>query len=150
MREQGGTFIERALEHDQEHGACAGGSMRPRPTRAPKPHAERLARDGAVLLSHNHLALLQGLLDRPRATACSKRDLIAAARPYVVRARGFASCYSTMSLAVSTLHPRWVRWRQEGGRLVYRLRPRGRAILDGQVPARIVGKGMYRPGRVAP
>lgn len=122
--------------------------MRPRATSSSTPRPERLARDGAVLLSHNHLALLQGLLDRPGGTACSKRDLIAAARPYVIRARGCASCYTTMSLAVSTLHPAWVHWQHEAGRLVYRLQPRGRAILEGQVPARVVGRGLYRPGRV--
>ena len=53
---------------------------------------ERRTRDGAVLLSRNHISLLQGLLDRPR----------------------------------------------------------GRAILDGHVRARVAGFGEYVPGRVHP
>lgn len=117
--------------------------------RAPKTRAnypERLSRDGAVLLSHNHISLLQGLLDRPGGRAESKRDLIAAAQPYVVRYRGRAPSWWTMNLATYTLHPSWVDWKRDGGRLVYTLRPRGRAILDGEVRARILGVGMYVPG----
>jgi hypothetical protein len=43
-----------------------------------------------------------------------------------------------------------VHWRREGNRKVFTLRLRGRAILDGKVPARIRGIGPYVPGRVAP
>jgi hypothetical protein len=117
--------------------------------RAPKTRIarpERLARDGAVLLSHNHIALLQGLLDRPGARAESKRDLIAAAQPYVVRYRYRAPSWWTMRLATYTLNPLWVDWQREGSRLVYALLPRGRAILEGDVRARILGIGMYVRG----
>jgi hypothetical protein len=120
----------------------------PRP-RAPKTrdrHPERLTRDGAVLLSHNHISLLQGLLDRPRGRAESKRDLIAAAQPYVRRYRGSPPSWWTMNLATYTLHPSWVNWRRKGGRLIYRLLARGREILDGKVPARIIGVGRFVPG----
>ena len=118
--------------------------------RAPKSHGagrpERLSRDGAVLMSHNHISLLQGLLDRPHGRAESRRDLIAAAQPYVVRYRWRAPSWWTMCLATYTLNPSWVHWRREGSRLVYMLLPRGRAILEGKVPARILGVGMYVPG----
>jgi hypothetical protein len=123
----------------------------PRP-RAPKSHTprpERLARDGAVLLSHNHLSLLQGLLDRPRGRARSKRDLIAAAQPYLRRYRGCPPSWWTVNLATYTLNPAWVLWRRQGNRLVYKLRPRGRAILEGTVAARVIGFGRYRPGERA-
>jgi len=99
----------------------------PRP-RAPKTrdrHPERLTRDGAVLLSHNHISLLQGLLDRPGGRAKSKRDLIAAAQPYVRRYRASPPSWWTMNLATYTLHPSWVNWRRKGGRLIYRLLARG-------------------------
>lgn len=121
--------------------------MRPRAPRSRDRRPERLARDGAVLLSHNHLSLLQGLLDRPGARAISKRDLIAAARPYVVRYRTVPPSWWTMNLATYTLHPSWVHWRRERGRLVYRLLPRGRAIVEGVVPARILGIGLYGSGK---
>jgi hypothetical protein len=118
-------------------------------SRAPKTrdrYPERLTRDGAVLLSHNHISLLQGLLDRPLSRAKSKRDLIAAAQPYVRRYRASPPSWWTMNLATYTLHPSWADWERKGGRLVYRLLPRGRAILDGRVPARIIGVGPFVPG----
>jgi hypothetical protein len=49
---------------------------------------------------------------------------------------------------VHGLHPLWVHWKRKGRCIVYTLRPRGRAILDGEVPARIFGFGPYLPGRV--
>ncbi len=110
-------------------------------------YPERLTRDGAVLLSRRTTSdLLQGLLDRPRSRAESKRDLIAAAQPYVRRYRGSPPSWWTMNLATYTLHPSWVDWRRKGGCLVYRLLPRGRAILNGKVPARIIGVGRFVPG----
>ena len=121
--------------------------MRPRAPKTHTPRPERLGRDGSVLLSHNHISLLQGLLDRPGGRAGSKRDMIAAARPYVIRYRGRVPSWWTMNLATYTLHPSWVRWNREGNRVAYTLLPRGRAILDGEVRARIIGVGLYVPGR---
>jgi hypothetical protein len=120
--------------------------MRPRAPRTRTARPERLGRDGSVLLSHNHISLLQGLLDRPGGRAHSKRDMIAAARPYVTRYRGRVSCWCTINLATYTLHPSWARWKREGNRVAYTLLPRGRAILDGEVRARIIGVGLYAPG----
>ena len=123
-------------------------SRRAPTTRALYP--ERRTRDGAVLLSHNHISLLQGLLDRPGGRAVSKRDMIAAARPYIRRYRGDALARWGLNLGAYTLHPSWVDWKREGNRLVFTLLPRGRAILDGQVRARIVGVGTFVPGRGCP
>jgi hypothetical protein len=109
---------------------------------------ERRTRDGAVLLSHNHISLLQGLLDRPGARSVSKFDLISAAQPYIRRYRGERPSRGSLYYATSTLHSSWVAWKREGSRVVYRLRPRGRAILDGHVRARVAGFGEYVPGRV--
>lgn len=120
--------------------------MRPRAPKSGAPRPERLARDGAVLLSYNHIALLQGLLDRPRGRAGSQRDLIAAAQPYLIRYRSYRPAWCTVSLSTYTLNPAWVHCRRKGRCNVYTLRPRGRAILDGLVRARIVGVGLYVPG----
>ena len=117
--------------------------------RAPRTHAlypERRRRDGAVLLTHNHISFLQGLLDRPGGRAESKRDLIAAALPYVSRYRPGLPSWWTLALAANSLHPAWVRWRRKGNRLQFTLLPRGRAILAGEVPAHILGFGTHLPG----
>ena len=73
--------------------------------------------------------------------------MIAAARPYIRRYRGDAPSRWGLNLGAYTLHPSWVDWKREGNRLVFTLLPRGRAILDGQVRARIVGVGTFVPGR---
>jgi hypothetical protein len=124
--------------------------MRRRSPKHRKVYRERLDREGAVLLTHNHISLLQGLLDRPGACALSKWDLIAAAQPYIKRYRGQLPSWWTTYRATYTLNPSWVHWKREGSRLVFRLLPRGRAILDGHVPARILGVGRHVPGRVRP
>ena len=119
--------------------------MRPRAPKGRPGVPERLTRDGAVLLSHNHISLLQGLLDRPGGRAASKRDLIAAAQPYIRRYRPNPPSWWTVNLATYTLNPAWVDWKRQGNRIVFTLRPRGRAILEGEVPARIIGVGPYVP-----
>jgi hypothetical protein len=111
---------------------------------------ERRTWDGAVLLTHNHIAVLQGLLDRPGGRAPSKRDLVAAALPYVCRYRRGVAYPAGIAHSIARLPSSLVHWRREGNRKVFTLRPRGRAILDGKLPARIRGIGPYVPGRVAP
>lgn len=115
-----------------------------------KARPERLSRDGAVLLTHNHISVLQGLMDRPGGRARSKWDLIAAAQPYIKRYRGGLPSWWSIYRATHTIHPSWVHWKREENRLVFRLLPRGRAILEGHVPARILGVGRHVPGRVRP
>lgn len=121
---------------------------RPRAPRSRARYPERRRRDGAVLPTHNHISFLQGLLDRPDGRARSKRDLIAAALPYVKRYRPNAPCWWTLNLAANSLHPSWVDWRRKGTRLEFTLLPRGRAILSGEVPAHILGFGPHVSGTV--
>ena len=110
---------------------------------------------GALILTHNQLAFLQGLFDRPRGVARSRRELVAAAAPYARRLRmrgsglrdGFS--YSCLYKAVRNLPGAWVERRRAGNRIEFRLRPRGRAILEGLVPAHVRGFGPY-VSRTAP
>jgi len=119
---------------------------RSRSTPAPVPEGPAFTcRDGSLKLSRNHLALLQALLDRPQCTAGSRRDLVAAARPYVRRYRGDRPSDDILNRAVDTLHPWWVEKRCAGRRMTFSLSQRGRDIVEGRVPARISGRSGYRP-----
>lgn len=108
-------------------------------------------RNGALILTHNQLAFLQGLLDRPRGVARSRRDLVAAATPYVIHLRerstglrsGFS--YSCLYKAVRNLPRALVTRRRAGNRIEFRMRARGRAILEGRLPAHVLGLGPYTP-----
>jgi hypothetical protein len=99
-----------------------------------------------LLLTHNQLVLLQGLLDRPRGVARSRRDLARAALPYVKRFRPALPSYWSLYHASDNLPGEWVARRRVGNRIEFRLRPRGRAILDGRVgPIRLRGFGAWAP-----
>jgi hypothetical protein len=106
--------------------------------RAPEPRK----RSGEILLSHNHIALLHGLYDRPRGTAQSTADWARAAVPYIRTFRSTASEWLLQS-ATFTMHPAWVKHRREARRHVWTLTRRGRAILECKVPAYIRGYGPY-------
>src|SRR5688572_25861064 len=62
---------------------------------------------GRVFLSHNHLALLHGLYDRPDGVAPSTDDWIRASQPYLEL---FSSNPSDWQLrkSISTLHASWI------------------------------------------
>jgi hypothetical protein len=108
-----------------------------------------------VLLTHNQLAFLQGLLDRPRGVARSRRDLVAAATPYVVRLRGRGAglragfSYWCLYKAVRNLPAIWVDRKRAGNRIEFRILPRGRAILEGRVPVHVRGVGPWAPRSTA-
>lgn len=117
---------------------------RRRRVRLPLPPEPRTGK-GQIRLTRSRLALLQGLLDRPRGVASSKRDLAQAALPYMpADQRSHLALY----YGIDRLHPAWVQRRAAGGRIEVKLLPRGRAILDGKVPAYVVGEGPYRPRSV--
>jgi len=105
--------------------------------------AEPTNASGAPLLSGNHLALLQGLYDRPNGYAPSSAELIRAGIPHV---RAFRSVPSHWCLAkaLSTLHPAWVAKRRNGSCVTWTLTERGRSIIERTVLAHIRGVGVYR------
>ena len=107
---------------------------------------ERKRSTGEIRLTRNHLALLKGLIDRPRATALSRVDFARAGYPHLKRYKEYL-VLGNLYHAISRLPSRWVASRRVGNRIEYRLRPRGRAIVEGQVPAIVDGLGPYAPGR---
>jgi hypothetical protein len=109
------------------------------------PHREPRTREGGALLTRNHLAFLQGLLDRPGGRCRSQKDLIQAAWPYVARYRGSEPSWWCVQKATRTLPAVWVSRRRRGNRLEFRLLARGRAIVTGKVPARVRGMGPWAP-----
>ncbi len=108
-------------------------------------------KNGRVLLTHNQLAFLQGLLDRPGGVARSRRDLVAAATPYVRQRRtggdvlGAGFSYSCLYKAVRNLPADWVARRRAGNRIEFRLLSRGRDILEGRELVHVRGFGPYVP-----
>lgn len=104
---------------------------------------ERLTRNGAVIISHNHVCFLHGLLDRPYGVARSSRDLHRSALPYIAYFRSSASL-SCLAKASCTLNALWIRQEVVGNRVEWSLTERGRAILTGMVKVRIPGYGEYQ------
>lgn len=107
---------------------------------------ERLCKDGSINISRNHLVLLQGLLDRPNATAIGRWDWVAAARAYIRRYRGSTESNWILYHAIDWLPNRWVERQRRGRYKAYRLLERGREILEGRVPARVSNRYPYIPG----
>ena len=104
---------------------------------------EPVSGTGEILLSFNHIALLQALLDRPDAMAQSQRDWARAAVPYI-RINNARIATRRAIRAMQSIHPRWVRSVRCGTRIVSQLTDRGREILELQVPVRVRGHGRYR------
>jgi hypothetical protein len=113
--------------------------------RSPRRRAEPRTREGGALLTRNHLAFLQGLLDRPGGRCCSQKDLIRAAWPYVARYRGSEPSWWCVQKATRTLPSDWVSRRRRGNRIEFRLLAHGRAIVTGEIPARVRGMGSWTP-----
>jgi hypothetical protein len=118
--------------------------VRRRGPKAPVPERKRTS--GKVRITKNQLALLQGLLDRPRTTAASRIDFTRAAYPHLKRFREHLSV-GNLYHAIGRLPARWVERKRVGNRIEHRLSPRGRAIVEGRVPAAIDGVGPYAPRR---
>jgi hypothetical protein len=109
----------------------------------PKRRPEPLTTSGEPLLSHNHVLLLQALLDRPGGRVRSYNEWFEAVLPL---ARGLRPRVSEWCLRSSmrTLHPAWAARRRHGSRLEVELTARGRWILERRIPARVRGYGPYR------
>ena len=106
---------------------------------------EQFCKDGSVNISRNHLVLLQGLLDRPAATALGRWDCDRAARPYIRRYRGDTESNWILYHAIDWLPACWAERKRRGRYMSYRLRQRGREILDGRVPAKVSGRYLHKP-----
>ena len=97
---------------------------------------------GEILISHNHIALLQGLYACPRRTARSHVEWIRVSLPYVRRYRRDSSP-GCLEFSARRLHDRWVRRIRIGRRIEVSLTTRGRAIVEARLPVRIRGWGTY-------
>lgn len=106
---------------------------------------EQYCKDGSVNISRNHLVLLQGLLDRPDATAIGRWDWVRAARPYIRRYRGDTESNWILYHAIDWLPTCWVERKRRGRYMGYRLLERGRKIVEGRVCTKISGRYNYMP-----
>ena len=104
---------------------------------------ERRAKDGTILVSFNHICLLQGLLDRPNGTARSLQDWYRSAVPYRRRYRSLMVPVCDLRDCVRSMHTSWVALKWVGARIEVRIRPRGRGILERTVRVRVRGIGDY-------
>ena len=104
---------------------------------------ERIAGDGAILITRTELALLHGLLDRPDGTARSYSAWILAAVPYLTNRT--PSTLASLSIAGPYSVPTsWVSRKRSASRVEVTLCERGRDILELRVLCRIRGHGVYR------
>ena len=109
---------------------------------------ESYYRDGAIRVWPMQIAVLQGLLDRPRGIAKSREDCTNAALPHAARIRGYEPSWWGLYDTISILARRgWVRRKRVGRCIRISLTPRGRAIVNGEVVARFFGGELYLPGR---
>ena len=108
---------------------------------------ERRYEDGAVLLWPIHLALLQGLFDRPGGSTSSRYDFIVAAAPHCVRLYGRdGKSYWTRCEAIQAILGWGLIDRKRIGRKNhFSLTGMGRAIVEGEVPVRLWGRTDWVP-----
>lgn len=106
-------------------------------------YGELLTRRDEVILSPNQICLLLGLFDRPKFTASSTKDLTRAALPYVRLMAGVPGV-ARLEHASRRLNMAWLTCDRVGRCNVWRLTPRGIAIVEQIVPAHIAGYGPYR------
>lgn len=121
----------------------------PRRRRIADPVPERYYRNGDLALGTYLLALLHGLLDRPHGKAIGARDLMRAAFPYAPGSSNpgpTKGTYTALRDQIRRLPTSWVARSKVGRLTCYRLLPRGRAVLEGRIPARLGGGGKYVPG----
>jgi hypothetical protein len=109
-----------------------------------RPRGERFSKDGALVLSRNHLALIQGLLDRPLGTAQSRDDLLRAALPHVRGHRDGLPSYWTVAKSVRTIPRSLIARRRIGNKVHFSLTQRARDVLSGKVAAYVTALGPYK------
>lgn len=104
--------------------------------------SERLHETGDVLIRCGELVLLQALLDFPDYTAPSIRAWVRAAGALGV-GYGLMSNEWGARRAMAGLNATWVRRQRLGRSVVVKLSSRGKAIVNKQVPVRVIGRGPY-------
>lgn len=102
----------------------------------------RLNTDGEVLLSHNHIALLHGLYDRPGGRVEYRAEWVRATVPYIRRMHPGWSVWCLRGSMIR-MHPRLVTQVREGRRVAATITDIGRGIVERKIPARITGRGTY-------
>lgn len=98
--------------------------------------------NGDILLSHNHIALLHGLYDRPDGRAASRAEWVRAATPYAERMRPGWSSWGLRGSMI-TMPSECVKQMKRGTRIESELTDAGRAIIDKNLAARVRGRGGY-------
>jgi hypothetical protein len=102
----------------------------------------RVTVDGEVLLSHNHIALLHGLYDRPGGRVEYRAEWVRATAPYISRMRSHWSAWCLRGSMIR-IHPQLVTQVREGRRVAATITELGRGIIERKIPARITGRGSY-------
>ena len=110
--------------------------------RKPDVRPVRTTAAGEILITHNHIALLQGLYACPRGTAFSHAEWIRSSLPYVLVFRQSSSA-GCLRFAARRLDHRWVTKIRRGRRIEVSLTERGRAIVENRIPVRVRGWGIY-------
>ena len=103
---------------------------------------ETLTARGEILLSHNHIALLHGLYDRPDGRVNSRAEWVRAALPFVERMKASWDAFGLRGSMIR-INPAWVAQKLKGRRVTATLTPRGRAIVERRIPAHVRGRGAY-------
>lgn len=97
-----------------------------------------------LLLSHNQIAVLEGLATFERGEAPSSLAWLEASLPALSRFK--KPNLGNLRKSLCRLSKTFVVRVADGNRIRTALTPRGRAVLDGRIPVKIIGHGWYRPG----
>jgi hypothetical protein len=103
---------------------------------------EPLTAAGEILLSHNHIALLHGLYDRPDGYVASRAEWVRATRPFIERIKGDWNAWGLRG-AMIRINPAWVSQKRKGRFITAKLTERGRAIVERRTPSNVRGRGAY-------
>jgi hypothetical protein len=109
---------------------------------SPRIYPELKTSAGEILISHNHIALLQGLYASPRRRTHTIGEWISASTPYVKRYRR-SSSPGCLLFAARRLNPRWVTKVRRGRRIEVSLTKRGAAIVEARVSVWVHGWGTH-------
>jgi hypothetical protein len=106
---------------------------------------ERHSAAGEVLLSHNQVALLEGLASFPAGKAPSLKVWIGASYQFLKPYRSDHLSFWNLYKAIKNIPTQWVKKRPTKGSAIEAiLTPRGRDIVSGQIPAYVRRYGPYK------